>query len=135
MAALKNNGAEVLRVRSPQGVDIRVMSNGKCLAKRPSGGGFRVVKGPAALASRKSQTRAIQQEWVDRQVTFAALKAHVEHCAPHWSVEVLSQAWLDLRPAPTKRFMRKAPTTARQEQWVDRVNPGLIRAMADQKKG
>ncbi len=112
MARLKNNGAEVFRA-TRGAKDWRCMSNGAVLEKRPSGGGFRKV-------GKMAGNLATFQDGAD------SLRAN------GWVVEVRSPAWMELGPAPAKRIMRPAPSTAYEARWVDRVDPGLQRARAKQ---
>lgn len=111
MARLKNNGEVVLRCTKPD-EDWRVMSNGRVLSKQDTGG-FTIYCKLEIL-------------------TFREVKDLLSHDG--WTVEVLAPWWLDLRPAPTKRIMRKAPVTAREERWVSQTNPGLLRAKVNQGK-
>ena len=102
MACLKNNGAQVLRIKGD-----RFMSNGAVLRPRPNGGFRKVGKIKAGLTF---------QDVVDR---FTARGV---------AVDVLAREWLQLQPAPCRRIMVKAPASARQERWVVRRDPGFLRA-------
>lgn len=113
MAKLKANGAVVLRAVTPQGYDWRIMSNGVLLQKRSTGGGFR------------------KRGKVKPDRTFGAIATMLRENGATVTVE--APAWLPLKPAPARRVMMKAPSTAHEGRWVHRVEDGLARAERDQR--
>jgi hypothetical protein len=108
MATLKSNGATVFRARKGD-TDWRVMSNGKVL--RRINGRFKV----------RGRVKAGQ---TFRQLADTLRKSD-------WQIDQVSAAWFDLEPAPVKLFKGKF---ADGRTFVRGRNPGLLRAMANQRK-